>query len=129
MAQRAPPNCFFHLERIPGEAQFNSVVRACDVLFAAYWDFPSSSNLLSKAAVFGKPILVSEGHCMARRVAEYGLGVAIPQRDAAACIDALRQLFDGVPPRARYGHYRERHSMDRLAHALDRVVASSHSAG
>ncbi len=50
--QSQPANCYFYLQRIPTEAQFNALVEISDILFAVYKNFLSSSNLLTKAALF-----------------------------------------------------------------------------
>jgi glycosyltransferase involved in cell wall biosynthesis len=81
-----------HFARIPGEAEFNAVVDACDILFAAYDRFPHSSNILAKAALFAKPVVVSKGYCMAEQVERYGLGLAIDEGDSAQCVAALERI-------------------------------------
>jgi glycosyltransferase involved in cell wall biosynthesis len=92
VVESQPHNCFFHLERIPHESQFNSIINICNVLFAAYENFKSSSNILTKAAVFKKPVIVSEGFCMDERVKKYNLGVSIAEGDVNRCIEALAYL-------------------------------------
>lgn len=87
-----PPNCFFHFVRIPDEAQFNAVIDACDILFAAYEDFPYSSNILTKAAVFEKPVIVTDGFCMGERVKAFRLGLSIPEGNVDKCIEAIHCL-------------------------------------
>lgn len=94
MRDEPPSNCYFHFEFIPDGNAFNSMIDACDVLFAAYENFPYSSNLLTKAALFKKPIIVSEGYCMAARIEKFRLGVTIPEGDVARCIAGLRYLCD-----------------------------------
>ena len=82
----APPeNCYLGFGYIPDDGAFNALVAASDVVFAAYLDFPSSSNLLAKAALFGKPIVVTDGYCMGERVRTYGTGVTVTENDAQAC--------------------------------------------
>jgi glycosyltransferase involved in cell wall biosynthesis len=44
----AGPNCLFHLERIPDGHEYNAAVRACDVLYAAYWVLASTSAIRNK---------------------------------------------------------------------------------
>jgi hypothetical protein len=86
------PNIWSHLARIPNEPCFNDLLAAGDVVFAAYWDFPHSSGMVTKAAVFHKPLIVSDGHLMAERVRRYHLGEVIPQRDARALLEALLNI-------------------------------------
>src|SRR5690606_17180288 len=67
----------FHGRRIPDEASYNALVRACSVLWAVYPNSPHSSNTLTKAAVFERPVLAADGHLMARRIREYRLGEVV----------------------------------------------------
>jgi hypothetical protein len=92
IVKSAPHNCFFHFERISDGPQFNSLVSVCNILFAVYNNFPSSSNILTKAAIFKKPVVVSNKFCMGKRVREFNLGLAINEGDTLQCIEALHQL-------------------------------------
>lgn len=121
-----PSNCFFYLERIPDEAQFNTVINTCDILFAAYNDFPYSSNILTKAAVFEKPVIVSDGFCMSERVKAFGLGMSIPQGDVVKCIEVLHYLSKELDSNAStlkpdFEGYRRIHSVQRLCTAFHSV--------
>lgn len=112
-----PDNCFFHLERIPQESQFNALINACDALFAAYENFPYSSNILAKAAAFKKPVITSEGFCMGRRVEQFEIGLTIPQGDVYQSIMALQKLFDHpekLSLRFDFAGYQSLHSTQRL---------------
>lgn len=127
-AKAEASNAFFHCERVPDERAYNSLVQACDVLFAAYVDFPHSSNTLTKAAVFEKPIIVSEGHLMAARVREYRLGEVVPQGDAEAVLRAILAITDDPARwrermRPRWAEYRELHSKSRLREVLSELFS------
>jgi glycosyltransferase involved in cell wall biosynthesis len=117
----APSNCFFHLERIPDEPQFNALVETCDVLFAAYENFPYSSNLLTKAAVFNKPVIASQGVCMGDRVKQFQLGVAIAEGNVEQCIAAVQEVCqDTLSP--NFAGYRQQHSIDQLHLSLQEML-------
>lgn len=124
--QSNPDNCLFYLERIPEESQFNAIVDTCDILFAAYEDFPYSSNLITKAAVFQKPIIVSEGYCMAQRVNTFRMGVSIPENDVDRCIEAIEQLqMESHQPSglcADFSGYRQVHSEASLRQAFAAIL-------
>lgn len=114
-----PSNCFFYLKSIPDGAQFNSFINAFDILFAAYENFPYSSNILTKAAVFRKPVIVSEGFCMAKRVQRFQFGVAIPEGNVDECIRAIQLLYDSsvtgtCPLMFDFDGYKQLHSTERL---------------
>ena len=115
----AASNVFFHGERIVDEAHFNAVVQTCDVLFAAYETFGHSSGIVTKAAVFEKPIVVSPGFCMAEVVDKYRMGVAVDPHDTDAVIHALGILLDRHAFRQHVGEpdfkgCRKAHSMEAL---------------
>ena len=127
VADSRPDNCLFHFQFIPGESQFNALVAVSDVLFAAYDNFLHSSNILLKAALFRKPVIVSSGHCMAERVNSYRLGMTIEYGNSEQCLDAIRELSR---PRcqvledeeADYDGYQAMHSRRRLAESLQKTV-------
>ena len=73
-------NCLFSLEKIPDESCFNALIAESDLIFAAYKQFTGSSNLLTKAAAFRKPVIVSRGLCMGRRVEQYGTKAKPPEK-------------------------------------------------
>lgn len=110
--QGAWENCFFHFEHMPEESHFNAVVDICDIIFAVYRDFPFSSNIMTKAALFGKPMVVSAGKLMAHRLNKFGLGTSCEPGNINACIDAIEKAIDSPPPLKNYRNYFDRHSKD-----------------
>jgi glycosyltransferase involved in cell wall biosynthesis len=122
-----PDNCFFHFERIPDEAQFNSLVYICDILFAGYNNFPNSSNILTKAAIFKKPVIVSNNFCMEKRVKKFCLGLTINEGDTLQCIDALKQLcfpfkLDNERIQRDFEGYKRLHSTEQLYRTFSSVL-------
>jgi len=89
---RHKDNLVFYTERIPGEADFNALILLSDILFAAYLNFSASSNLIGKAALFRKPIIVSKGFYMQELTEKFRLGVAIEQDNPGKLAEAIRQL-------------------------------------
>ena len=123
------PNVFTHFERVPDGPDFNALVQSCDILFAAYTNFPNSSNLLTKAALLERPVIVSDGYLMAERTREYGLGEVIPEGDAKALAVAIRALCDGAQhpgekSQPQWKRYRETHSPARLTEAFALLLGS-----
>ncbi len=112
------PNIFTHLQGL-SEPSMNAALAACDVIYAAYRSFPNNSNILTKAALLGKPVLVSDGYLMGRLAKEYQLGEAVPEGDREAIVAALgRMLAPGYPDalrkRARWDEYHALHAAERL---------------
>ena len=124
IAAAPPANCFFHFSYIPGEAQFNALVELSDILFAGYENFPHSSNIVTKAALFEKPVIVSQGGCMAERVAAFRLGESFEKGDVTGCIAAIRRVLgrnDGTPD---FAGFRSLHSEARFSEAVRQVVTA-----
>lgn len=122
-AIEAPPeNCHIFPEAIAREQDFVDLANTCDVFYAAYHNFPNSSNTLAWAAWLRKPLIVSEGGVMASRVERYALGLVIPQDDEVSCRDAMDTLRAeqraGIHRHEGFDAYLEEHSKDRLRSAL-----------
>ncbi|MGC9502628.1 glycosyltransferase [Baaleninema sp.] len=123
-------NCFFYLKSIPDDGTFNGVINACDLLFAAYENFQYSSNTLTKAALFQKPLVVSQGYCMDRRVQRFGMGLSIPEGDVEACIDAFDRLLETPNETSLsfdFEGYLQQHSIASLERILKTIVGDSAS--
>lgn len=116
------PNVITHLQRIDDRVM-NDLITASDVVYAAYTDFPNSSNVMTKAAYFEKPILVSDGHLMAERVRDHKLGAIVPEGSVADIIQQIRHLSDqGGDTHADYQGYYAKHSPEALTAALTKVI-------
>lgn len=105
--------------RIPDGAPFNSLVAGFDLVWAAYEDFEGSSNALTKAAVFRRPVVATAGQCVGARVERHQLGRTFPQADVAACLEAIRGALAGTGPDGRplapeFDLYQGAHSRGRL---------------
>lgn len=118
-------NVFFHPFRVPDGAEFNGAAAACDVIHAAYHDFPNSSNILSKGALLKKPVIVSDGYLMAERVRRYHMGQVVKEQDASALMTAIHALFDGstAPEEPNWDAYLKEHSFDALCQSFRSVVS------
>lgn len=117
------PRIIFHPERIPEETSYNALVRACDVLWAFYRDSPHSSNTLAKAAYFERPVIVADGHLMARKTRRYELGAVVDGGDEESIRAALFSMLEDPagwlaahPP--RWDEFRSEHSNDRFRKRL-----------
>lgn len=128
-------NCLAFFQRIPEDSQFNALVNVCDVIFAAYQRFYHSSNIVTKAAAFGKPIIVSAGGYMEEVVKQYDLGEVIPAEDVGAALAALSKLTTRNVSHERLAGmraYSTEQSQDKLRQSLlelveDCMARSAHS--
>jgi glycosyltransferase involved in cell wall biosynthesis len=78
--------------RIDSNALYNSIMRQCDMIYAAYRDFPNSSNTLTKATQMRRPVIVSDGYVMAERTRRFGLGLCVPEGDVNAIAAAIKRI-------------------------------------
>lgn len=115
-------NCFFYWNVIPDGSRFNGLVSLCDILFAAYDRFPHSSNTLNKAATFAKPIIVSNGYCMAERVEKFNLGVSIHEDSVEECIEAIHFLDSTPLNKPNFQGYLNAHAIDKLSPAFQGIL-------
>lgn len=120
-------NVFAHFARVSDEADINACINGSDVIFAAYQNFPNSSNMLSKAAQFRKPIIVSDGYLMAERVRKFRLGIVIPEGDANAAAEAVCKLSSDPDRWCRetnpdWDGFLAEHSETRLSEAFEELV-------
>lgn len=116
------------LHRIDGEPRFNHLLAACDALCAAYWDFPHSSGLQTKAAVLQRPLIVSDGYLMAERARRYHLGEVIPQKDSRALRDAILKITRRpdtwrTENEPRWTEYSQTHSFEGVKISLKKLLA------
>lgn len=124
MQASAPPNLFISPDYLPDERAFNAVIAASDVVFAVYLDFARSSNMLSKAANFEKPILVADDHLMGERVRHYRIGLAVPARDSDAIHAGLLALEDITDIKDNFSRYREDFSQARMQASLSSFIVA-----
>ena len=123
-----PENSFICFERIPDESKFNALVDICDILFTIY-DYPHSSNILTKAAVFEKLVISSNEFCMAERVEKFQLGVTVQKDDTAKSIEGLiclilRQDLNGNQLQPNFEGYRKAHSNARIYEYFETILKS-----
>lgn len=125
--QRSTENCYFYTEWIEKDERFNELIKISDIIFAAYQGFYHSSGILTKAAVFRKPVIVSEGYCMGERVEKYRLGLTIPEGNVDRCVEAIRCLskgkdYDGRHLKPDYESFCNIHSQNALVIAFEKVL-------
>ncbi len=121
------PNVLLKLGRIPDEAAYNACICASDVLFIAYHNFNHSSNTLTKAAVFEKPVIVSADSLMAERTLKHRLGEVVRQKDAKSTLAGIIKItgdYQGWIKRANpdWRGYSRLHSKTQLRHAFDTML-------
>jgi hypothetical protein len=129
---RPPENVYLSQDYIKSERDYNSVIAASDVIYAVYQGFGSSSNSLTKAAGFRRPILVSENSLMGDRVVSFNIGSTAPEGNASAILEKLGWL--AAQPKESFGFkaFDEEQSVEALKSVLAKALPawlspSSHS--
>jgi hypothetical protein len=89
-------NFYFHFQVIPTDAEFNAVFSTFDISFIVYQDFPSSSNALTKSAIFKKHVLATERFCIGENVRKYDLGVTVQEGNVEKCLEGIKILKDKI---------------------------------
>ena len=122
-----PDNCFFYWNSIPDGSGFNAVVQVCDVLYAAYENFPYSSNILTKGAIFQKPVIASKNYCMGERVEKFNLGYGIEGGSVSQCVSILERLHEELSTgnlsiQPNFEGYRHLHSIEQLISAFQKIL-------
>ncbi len=114
-------NILIHPEKIADEAELNALIKLSDALFCVYENFPPySSNFLTKAALFRKPVIVGKYGLLEKRVLGFGTGKPAIPGDAGSCIQALDELFSRGLENPQFAPYYQRNS----AKYFDGLLAS-----
>lgn len=111
-------NLYAHLFYVQNEADYNSLVLQCDVIYAVYRSFNSSSNSLTKAAGLRKRILVAENTLMGQRVLEHKLGDVAPEDSPHQIYAALQRLTARPDSEFEFSDYARLHSVEALKEKL-----------
>lgn len=122
-------NIYGHLQHLP-ESTMNTIIVKSDVIFVAYKSFPNISNVLTKAAVFEKPAIVSDGYLMAEQVREFRMGEVAREGDVQSLAASIRQVLapgykEKLSKQARWAEFREAHSPAQLKKAMAKLLEAS----
>jgi hypothetical protein len=107
IVKHPPENLWIQPEYLADERQFNEIIALSNVIFAVYRDFARSSNMLSKAAYFEKPLLVAAGLLMGKRVEQYQIGLTVDQDSALSMYQGLLALDSIENIKDNFGLYRQ----------------------
>jgi hypothetical protein len=123
----APENCFFHFQSIPEGSAYNAVFCAIDIPFLVYDHFISSSNRLTKAAIFQKLVLASDNFCVGEDVKKFHLGAAVTPQNPEAALQGLEQLAEQIErnkyPTEEWEAYKKLNSYEMLYQRFGEVLA------
>ncbi len=90
--QNPPKNCFVYPHAVT-DTQINSLIQLSSVIFLGYTNFYHSSNILIKAGIFKRPVVVFDTNfCSAARTKAYHLGAVIRDGSVSQCVHAIERL-------------------------------------
>lgn len=92
LAQTGKENFYMRDAYIDDEAEFNEFISVSNLIFAVYKEFPYSSNLLSKAAEFERPIVTSQKYLMGKLVEKYKIGLAVSEENHLDAVEKIKKL-------------------------------------
>jgi hypothetical protein len=115
------PEHLFVLDRyIADERAFNSYIQVSDIVWCLYRSFKRSSNLLTKAAFFKKPALVSAGNLLGERALKFGIGISADEGSAQAAIKALAFIDASTFNEESFLAYTRAFGLEAFEFAIDR---------
>lgn len=122
--QFSQENEFYYPFHIPTEADFNRLIEISHVIYAAYVDFPQSSNMLAKATIFKKPLIVSAGYYMEAIVEKYGMGYVIDQDSASDACCVIKEAVAKWHYSPMAQKYLDKNSIHNLKACFDTLLSS-----
>ena len=89
-----PANVYYYYDVIPEGSAINAVICACDILYLVYDNFKSSSNFLTKAAIFKKLSVGMDKFWIGENIADYKLGKTVSGKSPGETISAFRSVLE-----------------------------------
>ena len=111
-------NTFILDDYISDEMELNSFIDSSHVIFSVYKGFRKSSNMITKAGFFEKPILVSNKYLMGHRVKKYNIGLPIDENDEQEALMALHSLFEKPISSENFHKFQNDFSIDAFGDLL-----------
>lgn len=117
-----PENLLIFDQYLKNDCEFNELISISDLIWGVYRDFDRSSNILGKAAMFHKPILVSDKFLMGHRVKEYGIGLAVDENNTQQIAESIAFLISHPIKSKNFDRYSLEHGPKALSEKLDRYL-------
>ncbi|WP_216257437.1 glycosyltransferase [Polynucleobacter sp. UB-Piko-W3] len=111
-------NLFIYNRYIKDEKLFNELINCSDYIFAVYKNFFGSSNMISKASCFKKPILVCNNGIMNKVVEKYRIGFSVDSDSEEQIVEGLLRLREGEIPANHFEKYLLDHNIDSMELAI-----------
>ncbi len=117
---------YTYFESIPEGASYNAVFNLFSVILLVYNAFPSTSNRLTKAAIFRKPVIASNRFCIAEDVEKYQLGKTVEEGNHLEALEKIEILLQEINNKtftfARHEEYSKIHSTSVLLEKFKEIL-------
>lgn len=122
------PNSLYYPLRVSDEREYNGIFQVSDVVWNIHIDYPGSSNTLTKAAVFEKPVIASNQHLIAERVTAYKLGEICDASNISDITNKLHTILDDpeewrLQKEPDWKSYRSKHNKERLRECFSEIMS------
>jgi hypothetical protein len=118
-----PDKIFFHDGFVASDRVFDALFVISAAVFAVYRNFPASSNMIVKSALYETPIIVSDEHLMGELVNEYRLGVSIHDVAPKTILCAIQQIvYEAKDAEYGYRRFNESFSFETLKTSLGSLL-------
>lgn len=122
-----PENCIWQTGSFKEGEEYNSVICSFDIIHLVYKKFYSSSNRLTKAAIFKKLVIGNNLGCVGEDIPKYNLGETVDEDDVEAQYQKLKILRDRILrndfPMEQWEIYAKKHSAESLKDKFKTLIS------
>lgn len=121
-----PTNCLYYPGYIEEGAKLNAVINNFDIIFLVYNNFQSSSNFITKAALFKKLVISTDRFWMGRATKKYQLGLTVKEATPNMAVKGLLDLVSDrneLLAQADWQGYLSVHGEENLQHAIREIMS------
>lgn len=121
-----PENCLWQTGSLQEGEEYNSVFCSFDIIYIIYNNFYSSSNRLTKAAIFNRLVLANDNGCVGDDVPKYNLGETANENNIEEQYRKLEILHKRIStndfPLEHWKIYTDKHSTKRLKEKFEELL-------
>lgn len=115
-------NCFSHLDFIPGEEAFCSIISTFDIIHATYFEHKGTSGMHFKSSFLKVPVIVSKGTIMEELTNEYKLGLAVEYGNVSEYLLAIKKLISKENEPYGFDRYYQDNHPDKLMEVMSTML-------
>ena len=124
--QNLPKNVLWNTNYLKDEQDYNAIFNTFDIVYMVYREHFTSSNRLTKAAVFNKLVLASNQHFVGENVSNYNLGEIAASENIEEQLEKLEILRNKIItkdfPVEKWKQYAEKNSEKQLTQKFAEII-------